>query len=101
MNAAVLHSLGSVPRCESFPEPAAGEGEVVVEVRAASLKPVDRQLASGSHYASLRNLPAGRGRPSRRWQAGFLWRGTATVRRHGGAHRSKSGVHLSGSRKLR
>lgn len=58
MNAAVLHSLGSAPRCEPFPEPAAGEGEVVVEVRAASLKPVDRQLASGSHYASPRNLPA-------------------------------------------
>jgi NADPH2:quinone reductase len=34
------------------------EGEVVVEVRAAALKPVDRQMASGSHYAAARKLPA-------------------------------------------
>ena len=37
MNAAVLHTLGSPPKFESFPEPAAGDGEVIVEVRAAAL----------------------------------------------------------------
>jgi NADPH2:quinone reductase len=57
MNAAVLHSLGKPPRCEAFPDPTAGEGEVIVQVRAASLKPVDKQLADGSHYASPREFP--------------------------------------------
>lgn len=57
MDAAVLHTLGKPPRYEQFPEPIAGEGEVLVHVRAASLKPVDKQLASGSHYASPRELP--------------------------------------------
>jgi len=57
MNAAVLHTLGRPPRCEPFAEPVAGEGEVIVHVHAAALKPVDKQLASGSHYASSRELP--------------------------------------------
>jgi len=57
MNAAVLHTLGKPPRCEPFPETSPGEGEVVVHVRAAALKPVDKQLAAGSHYASPRELP--------------------------------------------
>lgn len=57
MKAAVLHELGKSPRFEEFAEPAAKEGEVLVDVLAASLKPVDRQLAAGSHYASPRELP--------------------------------------------
>ena len=57
MNAAVVHELGEAPRYESFSEPVAGDNEVVVHVRAASLKPVDKQLASGSHYASPRSVP--------------------------------------------
>lgn len=57
MDAAVLRKFGEPPRCEQFPEPIAGEGEVIVEVQAASLKPIDKQLASGSHYASPRELP--------------------------------------------
>jgi len=58
MHAAVLHTLGQLPRYEEFPEPVPGDGEVVVEVSAASLKPVDKQMASGSHYASPRKLPS-------------------------------------------
>ena len=58
MNAAVLHTLGTPPRFEQFPEPVAGDDEVIVDVRSASLKPVDKQLASGTHYASPRQLPA-------------------------------------------
>ena len=58
MNAAVLHTVGTPPRFETFPEPTPGEGEVIVHVRAASLKPVDKQIASGSHYASPKQLPA-------------------------------------------
>jgi NADPH:quinone reductase-like Zn-dependent oxidoreductase len=57
MYAAVLHTLGDVPRYEEFPEPVAGADEVIVQVHAASLKPIDKQLASGSHYASPRQLP--------------------------------------------
>src|SRR5690349_3677963 len=57
MKAAVLHELGKGPRCEEFAEPVAGKEEAVVRVRAASLKAVDKQLASGSHYASPRELP--------------------------------------------
>jgi NADPH:quinone reductase-like Zn-dependent oxidoreductase len=57
MKAAVLHTLGQPPRCEPFADPAAGDGEVLVRVLAASLKPVDKQIAAGSHYASPRQLP--------------------------------------------
>ena len=57
MYAAVLHSLGKPPCYEQFPDPVPREGEVMVQVRAASLKPVDKQLASGSHFASPRELP--------------------------------------------
>ncbi|HEV3073860.1 MAG TPA: zinc-binding alcohol dehydrogenase family protein [Thermoanaerobaculia bacterium] len=57
MKAAVLHELGKVPRCEDFAVPTAGKDEVVVRVRSASLKAIDRQLARGSHYASPRELP--------------------------------------------
>lgn len=57
MKAAVLREQGKAPRCEEFAEPVAGEGEALLRVRAASLKSVDRQLASGTHYASPRELP--------------------------------------------
>src|SRR5690349_21187192 len=57
MHAAVLHALGSTPRYDAFPEPVAGDQEAIVHVHAASLKPVDKQMASGSHYASHRDLP--------------------------------------------
>jgi NADPH2:quinone reductase len=57
MNAAVLHTFGSPPRFEHFPDPVPNEGEALVQVRAASLKPVDKQLAEGAHFASPRALP--------------------------------------------
>ena len=58
MQAAVLHTLGRAPRCEEFPDPSPGDGEAIVTVLAAALKPVDKQIASGTHYASPRELPA-------------------------------------------
>jgi|SRR5580658_680254 len=58
MKAAVLHELGKPPRHEDFPDPSAGAQEALVDVRAASLKSVDKQLAAGTHYASPRELPA-------------------------------------------
>ena len=57
MKAAVLWELGKAPKYEEFAKPVAGEGEALVRVRAASLKGVDRQLASGAHYASPREFP--------------------------------------------
>jgi NADPH:quinone reductase-like Zn-dependent oxidoreductase len=57
MDAAVLHTMGKPPRCEDFPEPTALDHEIIVHVDAASLKPVDKQLADGSHYASPRDVP--------------------------------------------
>ena len=57
MKAAVLRELGKAPKCEEFPGPEAEKGEVAIRVLAASLKPVDRQLADGSHFASPRQLP--------------------------------------------
>jgi NADPH:quinone reductase-like Zn-dependent oxidoreductase len=57
MRAAVLRDLGKTPRVEEFAEPVPGVGEVLVQVSAAALKPVDKQLAAGTHYASPRELP--------------------------------------------
>jgi len=57
MNAAVLHTFDEPPHFEQFSEPIAEENEVVVHIRAAALKPVDKQMASGSHYAAFRKLP--------------------------------------------
>jgi NADPH:quinone reductase-like Zn-dependent oxidoreductase len=57
MKAAVLHTLGQPPRCEDFAEPQPIEGEVLVRVKAASVKNVDKMMASGSHYDRLPDLP--------------------------------------------
>jgi NADPH:quinone reductase-like Zn-dependent oxidoreductase len=56
MKAAVLHTLGKPPRFEDFPEPKPSQGEVIVHVRAAPLKNVDKMMASGSHYDRYREL---------------------------------------------
>jgi NADPH:quinone reductase-like Zn-dependent oxidoreductase len=58
MKAAVLHELGKPPRYQDFLEPSPSAEESLVQVRAASLKPVDKQLAAGTHFASPRELPA-------------------------------------------
>src|SRR5207253_6905359 len=57
MHAAVLHALGKPPRFGEFPDPTPGEGEVLINVSAAALKPVDKQMAAGTHYASPREFP--------------------------------------------
>jgi NADPH:quinone reductase-like Zn-dependent oxidoreductase len=51
MHAAVLSGIGETPRYEPFPVPVAGDGEAVVTVTAAALKPSDRLMANGVHYA--------------------------------------------------
>lgn len=57
MHAAVLHALGKPPRFAEFPDPTPGDGEVLINVSAAALKPVDKQMAAGTHYASPREFP--------------------------------------------
>ena len=57
MKAAVLHAPGEAPRFEEFSEPVAGLDEVIVHVHAAALKPVDRQMAAGTHFARFREFP--------------------------------------------
>lgn len=57
MNAAVLHAFDKPPAFEQFPDPIAQEDELIVHVQAAALKPVDKQVANGSHYASPHALP--------------------------------------------
>jgi len=52
MHAAVISVPGQAPKYQSFPEPTAQDGEVLVHVRAAGLHPIVKSLASGSHYAS-------------------------------------------------
>lgn len=51
IHAAVLHGIGKTPRYELFPAPVAGDGEAVATVTAAALKPSDRLMANGVHYA--------------------------------------------------
>jgi len=57
MKAAVLHALGEAPRYADFADPVAGENETIVEVKAASLKNIDRGRARGSHYDNYAQLP--------------------------------------------
>jgi len=57
MKAAVVHTFGTLPRCEEFPVPTPGEGEVIVQVRAAGLHPLVKARASGSRDGSPTTLP--------------------------------------------
>ena len=57
MKAAVLHALGQSPRYEDFADPQPTEGEVLVRVKAASLKNVDKMMSNGSHYDRLPGFP--------------------------------------------
>lgn len=58
MKAAVLYTLGTRPATRTPPEPTPNKDEALVRVRAASLKNSDKMMADGSHYDSLRQLPA-------------------------------------------
>lgn len=56
MKAAVLHELGGVPHYEDFPEPVAGDGEVVVTVKAVAVENIDKAVAAGTHFATRQFL---------------------------------------------
>jgi len=57
MNAAVVHAFDAPPRCTSFADPVALDGEISVEVTAVGLHPIVKALANGSHYGSSGELP--------------------------------------------
>lgn len=57
MKAAVLHTRDGVPRYEDFPDPVAGEGEVIVEVKAVAVENVDKAVAAGTHFAGRAMMP--------------------------------------------
>jgi NADPH:quinone reductase-like Zn-dependent oxidoreductase len=57
MNAAVVEDFGKAPHYGTFREPTAGEGEVLVKMRAAALSNLVKGQASGSHYSSGGQLP--------------------------------------------
>ncbi len=57
VHAAVLHAYGT-PRYDEAEEPVAGEGQVVVEVAAAGVNPVDLNKAAGTFYAGKPPLPS-------------------------------------------
>lgn len=57
MKAAVVHTLGQPPRYEDFPDPTAGQNEILIDVRAAGLHPIVRSLALGQHYSFTGELP--------------------------------------------
>jgi len=58
MKAAVLHQFGQTPRCEDYPEPVPGEGEIILPVKAAALENIDRALVRGDHYAAHQMIPS-------------------------------------------
>jgi NADPH:quinone reductase-like Zn-dependent oxidoreductase len=57
MNAAVVESFDRPPRYSTFREPVAGDGGVLVRVRAAALSNLVKGQAAGSHYSSASEMP--------------------------------------------
>jgi NADPH:quinone reductase-like Zn-dependent oxidoreductase len=58
MKAAVLYQLGTAPQYGDFPDPAPqNDNEVVITVRASSIKNLDKGRASGAHYSGHTHLP--------------------------------------------
>jgi NADPH2:quinone reductase len=57
MQAAVVNKLGQAPEYQTFPDPVAGEGEVLIKVRAAGLHQLVKARASGAHYSSEGVVP--------------------------------------------
>ena len=58
MKAAVLHQLGQAPKYEDFPDPVPQNADqLVIDVKAASIKNLDKGRASGAHYAPHTKFP--------------------------------------------
>lgn len=58
MKAAILKKLGTVPQYGDLPEPVPQDDrQVLVKVKAAALKQLDKLKASGTHYTSYPSFP--------------------------------------------
>jgi len=57
MKAGVLHSYGTNPIYQDFETPQPQPGQVLITVKAAAIKQVDKSKASGKHYTSYPQLP--------------------------------------------
>lgn len=56
MKAAVMYQRGGMPQYVDFPEPVAQKNELLISMKAAAIKQLDRSMASGRHY-SVQNDP--------------------------------------------
>ncbi len=52
MKAAVVFAKGSIPQYADFQEPEIQENEILISVKAASIKNLDRARAGGNHYST-------------------------------------------------
>src|SRR6202012_1857379 len=53
MKAAILYKPGEAPKYGDFPDPVAqNENQLLVTVKAAAVKNLDKGIASGQHYSS-------------------------------------------------
>ena len=57
MRAAVVSELGRPPELGGVPEPEPGDGEVLIEVAASSLNPIDIAVGAGRFYGGHPPLP--------------------------------------------
>ena len=57
MRAAVVSDFSRPPALDDFAEPEPGDGEVVVEIRAAAVSNLVRLVAAGRHYSSAAEPP--------------------------------------------
>ena len=58
MKAAVLHEYGTIPKYEDFNDPApATKQQVIINIKAASIKQIDKSKAAGNHYTAYSSLP--------------------------------------------
>ncbi len=58
MKAAVLYELGKSPVFQDFSDPMVqNDGQLLLNVKAAAVKNIDKLRASGNHYASYTQLP--------------------------------------------
>lgn len=58
MKAAILKEIGTTPVCVEFPEPVVeNEQQVLVSVKASSIKQLDLLKAAGKHYTKYPSLP--------------------------------------------
>lgn len=59
MKAALIYELGNTPVYSDYPNPVpATDEQLILNVKAASVKNLDKMRASGKHYASYTRLPA-------------------------------------------